>query len=103
MIVQYADQVMLASKNFAQVGSIGWIIIGGLAGWIASKFMGTDRQMGIFLNVIVGIIGGWLGGFLLRGLLHADTQSFGKLLTFVTAIAGACILLFIVKLVTGRK
>jgi uncharacterized membrane protein YeaQ/YmgE (transglycosylase-associated protein family) len=103
MIVQYADQFMLASKNFAQVGSIGWIIVGGLAGWIASKVMGTDRQMGIFLNIVVGIIGGWLGGILARAIFHADTQSFGKILTFVIAFVGACILLFIVKLVTGRK
>jgi len=49
------------------LGIIGWIIIGGLAGWVGSKIMGTDARMGIVLNVVVGIIGGLIGGFLLRG------------------------------------
>ena len=40
------------------LGIIGWIIIGGLAGWIGSKIMKTDAQMGIILNIVVGIIGG---------------------------------------------
>ncbi|NLG56019.1 MAG: GlsB/YeaQ/YmgE family stress response membrane protein, partial [Rhodococcus sp.] len=47
------------------LGIIGWIIIGGLAGWIGSKIMGTDAQQGIVLNVVVGVIGGLLGGWLL--------------------------------------
>ena len=49
------------------LGVIGWIVIGGLAGWIGSKIMKTDGQMGLVLNVVVGIVGGLLGGFLLRG------------------------------------
>ena len=55
------------------LGIIGWIIIGGLAGWIASKFMKTDAQQGIILNIVVGIVGGLLGGFLLK-LLGVDVQ-----------------------------
>lgn len=43
------------------LGVIGWIIIGGLAGWIGSKIMKTDGQMGLVLNVVVGVIGGLLG------------------------------------------
>ena len=46
-------------------GFIGWIVLGGIAGWIASKIMKTDAQMGILLNVVVGIVGGLLGGWLL--------------------------------------
>lgn len=42
-----------------------WIVIGGLAGWIASKIMGTDAQQGILLNIVVGIVGGLLGGWIL--------------------------------------
>lgn len=45
------------------LGVIGWVVIGGLAGWIGSKIMGTDGQMGLVLNIVVGIIGGLLGGF----------------------------------------
>lgn len=78
-------------------GFIGWIIIGGLAGWIASKFMGTDAQQGIFLNIVVGVIGAFLGGFVVA--LVMDTSSFGIILTFLTAVLGSCILLFLVKLV----
>lgn len=48
------------------LGIIGWIIIGGLAGWIGSKIMKTDAQMGIILNIVVGIIGGLIGGYLLK-------------------------------------
>ena len=83
------------------LGFIGWIIIGGLAGWIASKFMGTDEQQGILLNIIVGVVGAFLGGLLLG--LVVDTDGFGWILTFLTAIAGACLLLFIVKAVTGGR
>ena len=40
------------------MGIIAWIIIGGIAGWIASKIMGTDKDMGIIKNVLAGVIGG---------------------------------------------
>lgn len=83
-----------------EYGFIAWLIIGGLAGWIASKFMGTDAQQGIVLNIVVGVVGAFLGGFLLS--LAADPSGFGLILTFVTAIIGACLLLFIVKAVRGR-
>ena len=45
-------------------GIIGWIILGGIAGWLASKIMGTDAQMGLLANIVVGIIGGFLGGWI---------------------------------------
>ncbi|KQR99559.1 hypothetical protein ASG12_01745 [Williamsia sp. Leaf354] len=83
------------STTTTSVGIIGYIIIGGLAGWIASKFMGTDAQMGIVLNVVVGVIGAFLGGFLLS--FAFDTASGGWFFTFLTALIGSVILLFIVK------
>lgn len=83
------------STTTTAVGWIGYIIIGGLAGWIASKFMGTDKQMGILLNIVVGVIGAFLGGFILS--FFFDTASGGWWFTFFTALLGACILLFIVK------
>jgi len=58
------------------LGSIGWIIIGGLAGWIGSKIMGTDAQQGILLNIVGGIAGGLLGRFLLK-LLGVDVEGEG--------------------------
>ncbi|MCA4994888.1 GlsB/YeaQ/YmgE family stress response membrane protein [Tsukamurella tyrosinosolvens] len=101
MVAQNADTVMLASANFSP-GWFAWIIIGGIAGWIASKIMGTDKDMGIIKNVLAGVIGGWLGGYVLR-LFDVQTGAFGWFLTFVTALVGACVVIGAVKLVTGRK
>lgn len=80
------------------LGIIGWIIIGGLAGWIASKIKGTDAQQGILLNVIVGIIGGFLGGWLLS-LVGVDVAGAGLIFSFLTCLLGAVILLSIVRMV----
>ena len=84
------------------LGIIGWIVIGGLAGWIGSKIMGTDARMGLVLNIVVGIVGGLIGGFLLRGF-GVDVAGRGILFSFLTCLIGAVILLAIVKLVTGRR
>lgn len=84
------------------LGIIGWIIIGGLAGWIGSKLMKTDASMGIMLNIVVGIIGGLIGGYLLK-LFGVDVEGGGLIFSFLTCILGAVILLFIVKAVTGRR
>lgn len=84
------------------LGFIGWIIIGGLAGWIGSKIMKTDASMGIILNVVVGIIGGLLGGWLLSAF-GVDVKGGGYFFSFLTCLLGAVILLFLVKLVTGRS
>ncbi|MBY6362701.1 GlsB/YeaQ/YmgE family stress response membrane protein [Rhodococcoides corynebacterioides] len=80
---------------------IGWIIIGGIAGWIASKIMKTDAQQGIILNVVVGVVGGLLGGFLASAIFGRDGG--GWIYSFIVCLIGACILLFIVKAVTGRR
>lgn len=84
------------------LGVIGWIIIGGLAGWVGSRIMGTDAQMGVLLNIVVGIIGGVIGGFLLRGF-GVDVVGAGLLFSFLTCLVGAVILLAIVKLITGGR
>lgn len=86
------------------MGIIAWLILGGLAGWIASMIMGTDAQQGILMNIIVGIIGAFIGGFIAR-LLGFGSESFElfDIGSWLTAIIGACILLFIVKAVTGRS
>jgi len=81
---------------------IAWIIIGGLAGWIASKIMGTDAQQGVVLNIVVGVIGGLLGGWIL-GLFGTNPMGNGWLVSFFTALLGACLLLFGVKAVTGNR
>lgn len=84
------------------LGIIGWIIIGGLAGWIASKLMRTDAQMGVLLNIVVGILGGLIGGFLLRGF-GVDVEHGGRWFSFLTCLIGAVILLALVKLLTRGR
>lgn len=82
---------------------MGWIvaiIVGGVAGWLASKVMARDASMGIFLNIVVGIIGAVIGNLLAGPLLGLDTtiQTF-NLPGFLVAIVGAIVLLAIVNLV----
>ncbi|WP_068177866.1 GlsB/YeaQ/YmgE family stress response membrane protein [Mycobacterium sp. UM_CSW] len=84
------------------LGVVGWIVIGGLAGWVGSKIMGTDAQMGLILNIVVGVVGGLIGGFLLRGF-GVDVAGGGLFFSFLTCLLGAVLLLAIVKLITGRR
>jgi uncharacterized membrane protein YeaQ/YmgE (transglycosylase-associated protein family) len=76
------------------------LIIGGIIGWLASIIMRTDGQQGILLNVVVGIIGSLLGGFLLGPLLGGGSLLSGSLdvMTLVVALLGAIILLAIVNM-----
>ena len=82
------------------VGLIGYIIIGGLAGWIGSKIMGTDAQQGILLNIVVGVVGALIGGFLLQFFL--DVQGGGIIFTFFVALLGSVILLFAYKKLVAK-
>jgi uncharacterized membrane protein YeaQ/YmgE (transglycosylase-associated protein family) len=77
-----------------------WLIIGGLIGWIASLIMRTDAQQGIFLNIVVGIVGALLAGFLLSPLFGIGTinQSNFSLPALLVSLLGAIILLAIVNL-----
>ena len=82
---------------------MGWIIaiiVGGVAGWLASMVMARDASMGIFWNIVVGIIGALLGNFLAGALLGIEgtIQTF-NLTGFIIAIVGAIVLLGIVNLV----
>lgn len=77
-------------------GIIGWLVLGGLAGWIASMIKGKNAQMGIVANVVVGIVGALIGGFLLG--LFMEGQA-GLFVSFITAIVGAVILLSIINMV----
>ena len=78
-----------------------WLIVGGIIGWIASMLMRTDGQQGIVLNVIVGIVGALLAGWLLTPLLGSGTinQNDFSLSGLLVSLLGAVILLGIVNLV----
>lgn len=84
------------------MGIIGWIILGGLAGWIASLMTGTGKSMGIVANIVVGIVGALIGGFIFNALGGADITGFNIWSLFV-AVVGSVILLSIVKLLNGGK
>lgn len=75
-----------------------WIVFGALAGWIASLIMKTNREQGLLTDIIVGIVGAFLGGFIfnLFGAGGVDGFNIGSLLV---AIVGAVVLLAIVKAV----
>ncbi|WP_312981580.1 GlsB/YeaQ/YmgE family stress response membrane protein [Corynebacterium sp.] len=94
--------LILAAESAPPLSFIGWIIVGGLAGWIGSKIMGTDASMGIILNIVVGVIGGFLGGWLLT-LFGVDVAGGGIIFSFITCLVGAVILLAIVGLLTRKR
>ena len=78
-----------------------WLVIGGVIGWLASIVMKTDGQQGIFLNVVVGIIGAILGGWLISPLVGVGTinQDNFSLPALLVSFVGAIILLAIVRLI----
>ncbi|MDN3922502.1 GlsB/YeaQ/YmgE family stress response membrane protein [Roseateles violae] len=82
------------------MNTVIWLIVGGLIGWVASMIMKTDAQQGIILNVIVGIVGAMLGGWLLAPLFGVSTINQGNfsLAGLGLSLLGAIILLGIVNL-----
>ncbi|MEP6607680.1 MAG: GlsB/YeaQ/YmgE family stress response membrane protein [Burkholderiaceae bacterium] len=77
-----------------------WLVVGGLIGWVASMIMRTDGQQGIFLNIVVGIVGAFLGGWLISPLVGVPTinQNAFSVGALVVSLLGAVILLAIVNL-----
>lgn len=78
-----------------------WLIVGGVIGWLASIVMKTDGQQGIFLNVVVGIVGAMIGGWVLSPLFGVATinQNSFSLPALLVSFLGAAILLTIVNLI----
>jgi len=81
------------------MGIIVWLIVGGVVGWLASIIMRTDAQQGLLLNIIVGIVGALLAGFIISPMLGIGTINEGiSIGTFLVSLGGAIILLAIVNL-----
>jgi uncharacterized membrane protein YeaQ/YmgE (transglycosylase-associated protein family) len=79
------------------MGIILWLIVGGVIGWLASMIMRTDAQQGILLNIVVGIVGAFIGGMIFSG---GSINNAGLTLTsFLVSLVGAVFLLAIVNLV----
>jgi len=84
------------------MGILTWIILGAIAGWLASKVAGRDAQQGWMANIVVGIVGAMIGGYVAGffGMSGVDGFNLGSLLV---AFVGAVILLVGLNAVTGRK
>ncbi|WP_066092604.1 GlsB/YeaQ/YmgE family stress response membrane protein [Xanthomonas massiliensis] len=81
------------------MGIIIWLIVGGVVGWLASLIMKRDAQQGIILNIVVGIIGALIAGWLFGGGINQAIT----LTTFIYSLIGAVILLAIVNLFTRKS
>lgn len=84
------------------LGFLGWIVIGGIAGWIASMIMNRDASMGIFANIAAGVVGGLIGGWVLS-LFGVDVAGGNWIFSMFTCILGAVIVLWIVNMIAGRR
>ncbi|TSC68864.1 MAG: transglycosylase [Parcubacteria group bacterium Gr01-1014_56] len=80
------------------MGVIIWIVFGALVGWVASMIMNTDAEQGAMLNIIIGIVGAVIGGFIMSFLGQSGVDGF-NLYSFLVALLGACALIAIVKAV----
>jgi uncharacterized membrane protein YeaQ/YmgE (transglycosylase-associated protein family) len=78
-----------------------WLVVGGVIGWLASLIMHTDHKQGLFLNVVVGIVGALLGGWLISPLVGLPTINQGafSIGALLVSLVGAVILLLLVNLV----
>ncbi len=76
-----------------------WLIVGGVVGWLASLIMRTDAQQGILLNVIVGIVGALIGGWVISPMVGVASLEEGlSIASFLVSLVGAVVLLAIVNL-----
>lgn len=81
------------------MGIIIWLIIGGVVGWLASLIMKTDGQQGILLNIVVGIVGALIAGFVISPMVGVGTINSGlSIASFLVSLGGAIVLLAIVNL-----
>jgi len=81
------------------MGFIVLLVVGGLIGWVASMIMRTDGQQGIFLNIVVGIVGAMLAGFLITPLIGGAPITSGVITiqSVVVSLLGAVVLLAIIN------
>jgi len=84
------------------MGWLAWIVIGGIAGWLASIVMKTNREQGLIMDIIVGIVGALIGGFIFSTLGLGDGVSGFNIGSLIVAFIGAVVLLGILRLFSGR-
>ena len=84
------------------MGICSWLILGGIAGWLASIFAGTNARQGIIGNIVVGIVGAVIGGFVFTKLGGSDITGF-NLYSLRVATVGGVILVFLKQMLFGKK
>lgn len=85
-----------------QMGWLAWLVIGAVAGWLASIVMKTNRQQGLLTDILVGIVGAFIGGFLFNQFGSMGVTGFNIWSLFV-AFIGAVVLLAVLRLLSGRS
>lgn len=88
--------------DMGQMGWVAWLIVGAIAGWLASKVIGISRQQGLLMDIAIGIIGALIGGVLFNTLGASGLTGFSIWSVFV-AFSGAVILLAVFHLFSGRR
>ncbi len=81
---------------------LGWIVMGALAGWIASLITGRNDQMGWLPNILIGIVGAFVGGFVYALIVDADYTRGFDIVTLIVATVGAIVLLALWSLIRAR-
>lgn len=88
--------------DMSQMGWLAWLIVGALAGWLASIVMKTNRQQGFFMDILVGIVGAFIGGFIFNQFGTSGVTGFNVWSLFV-AFTGAVVLLAVIRLLSGNR
>lgn len=87
--------------DMTQMGWLAWLIVGAVAGWLASLVMKTNRRQGLLMDIIVGIVGAFIGGFLFNQFGSAGVTGF-NIWSVLVAFVGAVVLLGILRLLNGQ-
>ncbi len=84
------------------MGWLSWIIFGAFAGWVASSITGKNKNAGLLSNVVVGVLGASIGGFIFESMGNTGVTGFNPM-SFLVAVVGSVVLLLIINLITGRR
>ena len=85
------------------MGLIGWIVLGAVAGWLASLINKTNNQQGWIGNIVLGIVGALVGGFLWNLITGSDNAIEFSIGSLIIAIIGALIVSYVWTMVTGKR
>ena len=81
---------------------IGWIVLGAIAGWLASIVTGRNAQMGCIANIVAGVVGALIGGFIFSAFGGDPITGF-NLYSLIVAFVGAVVVLAVLNLLRGRR